>query len=37
MNAAAFDFLEILIRTLADRDEIKFMDFKGLKKMNIDY
>ena len=37
MNAAAFNFLEILIRTLADRNEVKFTDFRELIKMNIDY
>ncbi len=32
MNPAAFDFLEILIRTLADRKEIRFTEFRELQK-----
>jgi hypothetical protein len=29
MNTAAFDFLEILIRALADRQEVSFTDFRN--------
>jgi hypothetical protein len=32
MNPAAFDFLEILIRALANRKEINLTDFRGLQK-----
>lgn len=34
MNAAAFEFLGILIRTLAEHAEIKFMDFRDLTRLN---